>query len=518
MKATRLLIPIFMMCVLMQGCIKNDIPYPRIQANFLTFEAETAETTGSIDTVNRVVTLLFPEQTDLRSVVVTEYTLTPGAEVVDNPFNEPIDLENPLFVYLKLYQEYQWKIAAEQPIERYFEIEGQMGVSEFDVPAHRVVCQVSSAIDLSHLKVERAKLGPDGSTYDPELSPGSYIDATSPVQVLVTTHGRTEKWVIYIEAVVPEVKTVSVDAWTCVAWLSGEGEAGKENTAEYRLAGDEEWIRVPSSEVTQNGGNFIARIIHLSPMTTYEARAVGGDSFGETITFTTGSVAQMPNSNFEYWWLDKKVWCPWAEDGTPYWGTGNKGAATLGPSNVSPSEDTPTGSGYSAQLKTEWKIVKIAAGSIFAGDYVRTDGTDGVLSFGRPFSQRPTKLKGYYKCNPVTIDKAGSGLQSYIGRPDTCIVWCALIDSPEPFEIRTKPSDRHLFDPNGPEVVAYGKMTQSQPVPEWIPFEFELNYKSISRVPKYILVTASSSSLGDYFTGGVGSILWIDDLELVYDY
>ncbi|MCH5248208.1 MAG: PCMD domain-containing protein, partial [Muribaculaceae bacterium] len=35
-------------------------------------------------------------------------------------------------------------------------------------------------------------------------------------------------------------------------------------------------------------------------------------------------------------------------------------------------------------------------------------------------------------------------------------------------------------------------------------------------VPSYIMVTASASVGGDYFTGHDGSKMWLDDLELVY--
>ncbi|MBD5182831.1 MAG: hypothetical protein HDS99_03445, partial [Bacteroidales bacterium] len=146
------------------------------------------------------------------------------------------------------------------------------------------------------------------------------------------------------------------------------------------------------------------------------------------------------------------------------------------------------------------------------------DGTNGILGFGRPFTNRPTKLKGYYKCDPKTIDRTSDEYKNRAGQPDTCIIWCALVDLDEPLEIRTNPKDRQLFDPNASYVVAYGRMVQYQAVPDWIPFEFELNYTSITRKPKYILVTASASSLGDYFTGGSGSTLWIDDLVLDYDY
>ena len=67
-------------------------------------------------------------------------------------------------------------------------------------------------------------------------------------------------------------------------------------------------------------------------------------------------------------------------------------------------------------------------------------------------------------------------------------------------------------------MVAYGRFQSGDAIPEYIPFEIELNYTSTSRVPRYILITASASKYGDYFTGGAGSVLYLDDLELLYDY
>jgi len=43
-----------------------------------------------------------------------------------------------------------------------------------------------------------------------------------------------------------------------------------------------------------------------------------------------------------------------------------------------------------------------------------------------------------------------------------------------------------------------------------------LEYKDLKRIPKYIIVVASSSKYGDYMEGGKGSTMWLDDLELVY--
>ena len=34
---------------------------------------------------------------------------------------------------------------------------------------------------------------------------------------------------------------------------------------------------------------------------------------------------------------------------------------------------------------------------------------------------------------------------------------------------------------------------------------------------KYIIIVAAASKYGDYFIGGVGSTLWLDEMELVYE-
>lgn len=251
-------------------------------------------------------------------------------------------------------------------------------------------------------------------------------------------------------------------------------------------------------------------------------RAVSGDEYGMEIEFTTGVDLQVPDCDFDNWWLDGKVWCPWAQGGVRYWDTGNKGATTLGSSNTYPIEDTPTGTGMAASLETRFvgigMIGKLAAGNIFVGEYVRTDGTNGILSFGRPFTERPTKLRGYMKYHSAPISSVTAGFENLRDRPDSCIVWTALIDADQPFEIRTNPNNRHLFDPEASDVIAYGKMECGYDVPEYQQFEFELQYKATDRVPKYILIVASASKYGDYFTGGNGSLLCIDDFELLYDY
>lgn len=504
------------------SCIHNDIPYARIQPNFVDLVAEGQDAGTLIDSASRTATIAFPEETDISRVRFSQYTVTAGASIVDSPFPGPVDLSSPLHVTLRLYQDWEWQIVGKQTIERYFEVEAQMGQTEINAADRTVVVYVRETADLSAVRIIRAKLGPSGSAYVPSIDPGCTFDGRTPFEIKVTEYGTEYTWTVTTVPVDVAVRTTGVDAWTCVAWVHGEAEEGLDNGVEYRLESDSRWIRIPSEAVSQTGGSFTGRIDHLSPQTAYVARTYSGTDIGEEVGFTTGSIVQPPNADFENWWLDGKVWCPWAENGEPYWGTGNKGATTLGNSNSVPTTDTPTGTGWAAMLETRFVGIsflgKLAAGNLFAGVYVRTEGTNGVLSFGRPFTQRPTGLKGMFKYDCVTIDRSSTEMNHLIGQPDTCIVWVALIDSDEPYEIRTNPSDRHLFDPDDECVIAYGSMQQGQTIGEWTPFEFELKYNSTSRVPKYILITSSASKYGDYFTGGNGSVLYIDDFELVYDY
>ncbi len=510
--------PVLCLAAILSGCIKNNIPYPRIQANFVTLEASGQTGTTQIDTVNRVATITLPEDANIYSVRISGYSLTPGAHIVDNPFGNPVDLSEPIYVYLELYQSYLWSITAVQNIERYFEVSGQMGETAIDVPAHRVVVYVRSGTDLKEISVIRAKLASTAATMTPDLLEGGTFDGSKPFTITTDTYGHKEVWTVYVQTVEEAVTTVSVDAWTCVAWVQGQGEAGLDNGFEYRITGSEAWTKLPESQVTHNGGAFTGCIMHLSPETSYEVRAYSDDNYGSILSFTTGKELQVPNSDFENWWLDKRVWCPWAEDGEPYWGTGNQGAATVGQSNTVPTDDTPTGTGRAAKLETKWIVVKLAAGNIFTGTYIRTDGTNGVLSFGRPFTERPVRVQGMYKYTGAIIDRASNEFKNLIGQPDTCSVWAALIDSDEPYEIRTNPNNRRLFDPDGPEVIAYGQLLNAETITSYVPFDFELKYKSTSRVPKYLIICASASKYGDYFTGGAGATMYIDDIKLVYDY
>ncbi len=103
------------------------------------------------------------------------------------------------------------------------------------------------------------------------------------------------------------------------------------------------------------------------------------------------------------------------------------------------------------------------------------------------------------------------------GRPDTCFIYVALTDWTAPYEIRTNPKNRNLFDPNASYVIGYGKMQYSGTMDDWQEFEIPISYRSTSKVPTYIQITAATSKYGDYFTGGNGAVLWVDQFSLGWD-
>lgn len=507
----------------MAACIKNDLPYPRIPQRITSIAAEGQSRDAYIDSLAQDVTIYLEETTDIENVRFSEFTVSPGGESDINLLEGTYDLSHPLLITVSRYQTYNWTIVAKQDIERYFSIEGQVGESVIDPAACRVIVSVPETANLANLTIERIKLGPAGiTTMNPDLRPGP-VNLSSPLRVEVSAHGRTEYWTIYAEKTELLVNTTAADAWSQVVWVYGNCPSDMRGRFQYRKASDSQWTDLPASLVIQTEGAFSAYIPHLEPLTEYVVRACAGNENGNEIRVTTDATADIPDGDFDQWWLkNNKIWCPWNEGGTPYWDTGNTGAATLGNSNVVPTDYTPTGSGKAAELNTLFVgiagIGKLAAGSIYTGSFQRVDGTNGILDFGRPWKLRPTKLKGYYQYKTAPINYASAEYQDLKGRPDSCHIYVALTDWAAPFEIRTKPATRNLFDKNADYVIGYGELIFGGTMDSYQPFEIEIKYRSTSKVPSYLQITAAASKYGDFFTGGTGATLYVDQFSFSYDY
>ena len=290
---------------------------------------------------------------------------------------------------------------------------------------------------------------------------------------------------------------------------------------QYRQTGTDSWTSVPA---TLSGSSLSAEVTGLTPGVTYEYQAVAGSQASvKTATFTTESATALPNSSFENWQtLSSSAMVLYGPGEEMFWDSGNHGSATLSKNVTTPDETYKHSGRYSVKLQSQFVgvlgIGKFAAGNLFVGQYLRTDGTDGVLSFGRPFTSRPTKLKGYIKYNPGTVDYSSTS-ELAKGATDIGSIYIAIGDWSEPIEIRTK--DKKLFDKNDEKIIAYGEWDLTGETQGTdgglLEFEIPLDYRSLDRIPSYLVLVASASKYGDYFTGSSGSTMWIDDLELIYE-
>ena len=74
-----------------------------------------------------------------------------------------------------------------------------------------------------------------------------------------------------------------------------------------------------------------------------------------------------------------------------------------------------------------------------------------------------------------------------------------------------------FFNSSNAGIIAYGEVIYNESV-DWQEFTIDLKYRDFERTPTHIIIVASGSSYGDYFVGSTGSIMWLDDFELLYDY
>lgn len=114
--------------------------------------------------------------------------------------------------------------------------------------------------------------------------------------------------------------------------------------------------------------------------------------------------------------------------------------------------------------------------------------SDGNINVKRPYTEKPTALKGYYKYTPVEGDTASIKIQMF----------------------------------NGDEVIAEGIFVESNTISGWTEFNIPITGENYSTTtPTHISIIMSASAGYDFSNlmecvGKEGSALWVDDLELVF--
>lgn len=322
----------------------------------------------------------------------------------------------------------------------------------------------------------------------------------------------------------------------------------------YRKAGAAEWN--VAAAVNDGADTFSADVTGIGAGSEYEIQLLFGEqTVGAAASYATGSGAQIHNAGFETWTGTTPL-LPYTSEADQWWDSGNHGSSTLRKNVTTNVQDARPGSSgsTSAELKSQFvglgSLGKFAAGNIFIGKYFGTDGTNGIIGFGKPFAfdYRPKALAFWYKGNIGTIDRTDGtppeGISS--GKSDIAQVYICLCKMDGPHVVATKHTETFLSlptktmsytsadlsdmnnskaktltnDRTDGKVIACGIWEQdnSMQYPEWTKITVPLTYyeEYEGEVPTYLMLTASASKYGDYFTGSTESVMYLDDVELVY--
>jgi hypothetical protein len=187
---------------------------------------------------------------------------------------------------------------------------------------------------------------------------------------------------------------------------------------------------------------------------------------------------------------------------------------------------------YSAFLDSKVVVGKFGAGNIFVGSFgkVVITSLSATVYFGQPFTfnAKPKGVRMWVKYNCGSIDNIGSVGKK--GDPDLTKIFCCLCNWSSAWCVDSDKADATTFSPSmenirnctdgrysGVLYTAYFDTNTSNN--EWhelyIPFE-KIEGTDDSKGANYLVLTATCSGYGDFFTGSADSWMYIDDVELVY--
>lgn len=524
----RIFIYIFpVLCALMaSSCIENDLSFPRVAAEFLSLEVEDADSV-LIDKAGRNIRIVLNEVADITSVKVKSVTLSEGASFVGDSL-DVIDLTDSLQVTIRVYEDFVWTISATQPIARYIRCDNQVGEAEIDPVRKMAYVYVLDTQSLQEIRINEMKLEPAGSeivsTVGFVSEAGSNVAKTEKCSfpmvldcVLmryfhVEYDEQTIEWSVKFLQKQVAVELNHVDPWSHSAIVKGTTDGKGTYHLEYRKETDQDWKLLEG--MTFTGTTVKAHLTGLDPETSYLTRLTNGTQFSDEMSFTTAAAEQLANLSFDDWYQEGAAWMPNAGADSYVWDSANPGTAGLGIVPTVP-ESSDVVKGKAARLETMTAMGMLAAGNIYVGHFGNIAGLGAELDWGYQFTSRPVALKGYYKYAPKPIDMAKDPYKNLIGEGDQCQIQILLTDWEDRFHINTSKKQFVDFE-NDSNIIAHGALASSETDQDYVEFTVPLKYRS-SRTPKYIVIVGAASRYGDYFTGGKGSVLKLDEFELVYD-
>lgn len=516
----------------------NDMSYPQLQGKITAFTVE-GQKNVTIDDENQTVQFVLQETAEISKLKVEKFEISDKTTIGEMP-GQYIDLSQPVEMLLKTYpgQEYLWTVSASQPIERYVRCSGFIDAA-FDPQNLTALVYVIEKQPLEDIVIESMKLGPETSVilsttgHDGAASGKVTRDVEFPMTLdctLAREFTVLYKGVEYVWTVTFVHKTVqneirSVNAWTYHAEVRGEFNGEGIPYFEYREVSAQDWNRC--DDVRIDGVNVSADITGLAESTEYLVRLVSGDVTGVEYGFVTDTPVQLGGMGFNSWYFggkNGKTWYPYAEnDPAPVWDTANPGISSLIDNTTVPEYEHKVEGDAAAKMVSSMALIKFAAGNIFTGRFAEFKDWTAILEWGVPFTSRPYSMKGWYDYRPSIVNRDEMGqFPDMLGKPDIMQISVALVaegvgDDSGPLIVNSNiPGKPDLK--TDPRVIAFAQMISDQGTgDQYQEFELVLDYREgDDRTPAYAIIVASPSYRGDYFTGAVGSTLYVDGFQFIY--
>ena len=353
------------------------------------------------------------------------------------------------------------------------------------------------------------------------------------------------------------------DIWAKFVTIGGDVDTKEYDGdvyVQYRKSSTDEWATpdVNSDNMVKatvdDKGVLSAVIKNLEPATDYQCRLVVYDTvtaedgttsqqWVESVVsekeFTTAVDQQVPNRSFEdyhmvnatsdyprFYRTDSDI----ESHRTEWWDSGNEASAGYGYTICAVETSSVKDGSYAAKLQSRYAIAKFAAGNLFSGNFAGLDGLNGMVDFGRPFTARPTGVSFYIRYKGGTVNRNGSDgplvtnkdtdkgqIKVALGTWSNRTYGGATAECP----VRVNTADKNTFwdIQNLPETIAYAEhICTNVEDSGWYKVTLKLNYNKLNVFPTHIIISAAASMYGDYFNGCDSSDMYLDDIELLYDY
>lgn len=311
---------------------------------------------------------------------------------------------------------------------------------------------------------------------------------------------------------------------------------------QYRKNGEsQDWTDYTTPTVSSDS-QITYKLTGLEPETSYQIRIVGGTYTNNAYQFSTNPETILtegkfiiPNAEMDDWYKDGKPWEPAKQSELhTFWDTGNHGSTALSENDNLTTQFTgmKNSNGSCARLESKFvgvglgslAVGKLGGGNIFSGKYARTNGTNGVIDFGQKYNNsHPSKLRVKVSYQPVVaVNKRGAD-SNYIkeGELDKGQIYIALsssivtVDTGDKSTLVTQEKAPDMFLAYGERTFEGAFGTNEEMVEIEIPFTYYDSAKTIT--PEYLIIVCCASKYGDYFSGGDGSLMYVDGFELIYE-